>query len=76
MAIAFVDPISAARKSRRDQLAADMKSPDPVTRYKAREKAFNEGFAEMSKSLVAQAKANAKAYQKAVEDGEKFIITY
>ena len=30
----------------------------------------------MSRGLVEQARVNAKAYQKAVEDGEKFTVTY
>ena len=74
MAIAFVDPLSAARQARREKLAAELSSPDPVTRYRAREKAFNEAFSEMGKALIAEAKANAKSYQQAVEDGEKYII--
>ena len=76
MAWAPLDPITAARQAKLARRAADMQSPDPVTRYKARERAFNEAFAEMSRGLVEQARVNAKAYQKAVEDGEKFTVTY
>ena len=76
MAIAFVDPISAARKSRRDQLAADMKSPDPVTRYRAKEKAMNHAFMEISAAMVQQAKANAKAAEQQELEAQRFEREY
>lgn len=76
MAMAFEPPhVTAARCKAKAEWDA-MNSPDPVERWKAKERAFNRGMAQMSDALIAEAKSNAKAYQKAVEDGEKFKITY
>lgn len=63
MALAFVDPISAARAARQEKLAADMRSPDPVTRYKAKEEAINGYAAEFGRAMVAKADQTARAYQ-------------
>ncbi len=74
MAFAYVPPGMAAAMDRAKAERDAMNSPDPVTRYRAKEKAMNRAFMEISAAMVQQAKANAKAYQKAVEDGEKYII--
>ena len=76
MAVANVPPGMAAAMSRAKAERDAMNSVDPVERWKAKERAFNRGMAQMSDALIAEAKSNAKAYQKAVEDGEKFKITY
>ncbi len=64
MALAFVDPISAARAARQEKLAADMRSPDPVTRYKAREAYLSSGAESLGGALVAEARAREKAFQR------------
>lgn len=76
MAFAMIPPHMAAAMNRAKAERDAMNSPDPVERWKAKERAFNRGMAQMSDALIAEAKSNAKAYQKAVEDGEKFNITY
>lgn len=74
MAFAMIPPHMAAAMNRAKAERDAMNSPDPVERWKAKERAFNRGMAQMSDALIAEAKSNAKAYQKAVEDGEKYII--
>ena len=74
MAFAMIPPHMAAAMDRAKAERDAMNSPDPVERWKAKERAFNRGMAQMSDALIAEAKSNAKAYQKAVEDGEKYII--
>lgn len=74
MAFAMIPPHMAAAMNRAKAERDAMNSVDPVERWKAKERAFNRGMAQMSDALIAEAKSNAKAYQKAVEDGEKYII--
>lgn len=74
MAFAMIPPHMAAAMNRAKAERDAMNSVDPVERWMAKERAFNRGMAQMSDALIAEAKSNAKAYQKAVEDGEKYII--
>ncbi len=67
MAIAQVDPFTAARMAKAEKLRADLNSVDPVTRYRAREQAMQEGLTEAGNALAEQAKSNGKIYQKIIE---------
>ena len=67
MAIAQVDPFTAARMNKAEKLRADLNSVDPVTRYRAREQAMQEGLTEAGNALAKQAKANGKHYQRIIE---------
>lgn len=76
MAMAFDPPhVTAARckaKAERDA----MNSPDPVTRYRAKEKAMNRAFMEISAAMVQQAKDNAKAAEKQELEAQRFEREY
>lgn len=61
MAFACVPPGVAAAMSRAKAERDAMNSPDPVERWKAKERAFNRGMAQMGADLVANAKKNAKS---------------
>lgn len=60
MAWAQYDPITQARVNRQKALDAAANSPDPLTRYQAKEAAMYDGMSRLSESLVQQAVANGK----------------
>ena len=62
MATAFQPPHIAAQQAKQADLAQRMESPDPVTRYKAKE-AINGYAAEFGHAMAAQADQTARAYQ-------------
>ncbi len=72
MAIACINPIDAARVDRQLAERAAMNSPDPVERWKAKERAINSAFAEMSSALIADAEKNAKAFRAIEKKTPKF----
>lgn len=72
MAIAGVPPHVAAAMSRAKAEREAMNSPDPVTRYRAKERAFNRAMSEFAGVLVDQAKSNAKIYQAIIESDKKY----
>ena len=71
MAIAQVDPFTAARMNKAEKLRADLASPDPLTRWRARERAVQEGLTEAGNALAKQAENNAKQYQRIINQPEK-----
>ncbi len=60
MAFAQFDPITQARVNRQKALNAAASSPDPLTRYQAKEAAMNDGMSRLGQSLTQQAIANGK----------------
>ena len=75
MAYAAIPPHMAAAMDKAKAERKAMNSPDPVERWKAKERAFNRGIAQMSADLVANAKKNAKAIQE-IEENETYKLTY
>lgn len=60
MAWAQYDPITQARVDRQKALDAAANSPDPVERWRAKERMLYDGFVEMSNGLIKQAIKNGK----------------
>ncbi len=75
MAYASVPPHVAAAMNRAKAERDALSSPDPVERWKAKERAFNRGMAQMSNALIAQAKKNAKEIRE-IEEDETHTTTY
>lgn len=71
MAFADIDPISRAKRERRDQMHADMCSVDPVARYRAREAYMSENMASATNTLMRQAKDTGKAFQRQQESYDR-----
>ncbi len=71
MAVAQVDPFTAARMAKAEKLRADLTSVDPVTRYRAREQAMQEGLTEAGNALAERARINGKQYQRIINQPEK-----
>ena len=63
MAVANVPPGMAAAMSRAKAERDAMNSPDPVTRYRAKEKAMSDYAADYGRAAVAQAKETARQHQ-------------
>lgn len=63
MATAFQPPHIAALQAKQADLAKRMESPDPVTRYKAKEEAINGYAVEFGRAMAAKADQTARAYQ-------------
>ena len=63
MATAFQPPHIAAQLAKQADLARRINSPDPVTRYKAKEEAMSGYAAEYGRAAVTQAKENERRYQ-------------
>ena len=64
MAVANVDPITAARMAKAQKRRADLNSIDPVRRWRAREQGIEDRLEDMGIALVRQAKETGKAYQR------------
>ena len=60
MAWAQYDPITQARVNRQKALDAAVNSPDPVERWKAKERMAFQNMQEQAAGLVTQAQANGK----------------
>jgi len=69
MAWAQYDPITQARVNRQKALDAAVNSPDPVERWKAKERMAFQNMQELAAGLVTQAQANAK--QMELEEKER-----
>ncbi len=76
MAFANVPPGMAAAMSRAKAERDAMNSPDPVTRYRAKEKAMNRAFMGISAAMVQQAKDNAKAAEQQELEAQRFEREY
>ena len=63
MAISYQPPHIAAQQAKQADLARRMKSPDPVTRYRAREEVVSGFSAQFGRAMAAQAEQTARAYQ-------------
>lgn len=75
MAVAMIPPHMAAAMDKAKAERKGMNSPNPVERWKAKERAFNRGMAQMSADLVANARKSAKSVQE-IEEKETYKITY
>lgn len=60
MAFAQFDPITQARVNRQRALNAAANSPDPVERWRAKERMAFQNMQELAAGLVTQAQANGK----------------
>ena len=69
MAWAQYDPITQAKVNRQKALAAAANSPDPIERWKAKERMAFQNMQELAAGLVTQAQANAK--QMELEEKER-----
>lgn len=69
MAWAQYDPITQARVNRQKALDAAANSPDPVERWKAKERIAFQNMQELAAGLVTQAQVNAK--QMELEEKER-----
>lgn len=64
MAVANVPPGMAAAMSRAKAERDAMASPDPLTRYRAREAYLSSGAESLGEALAAEARARGKAFQR------------
>lgn len=71
MAFAAVPPGMAAAMERERAEREALNSPDPVTRYRARERAQNRAFAEFGAALVSGATRNAKAMERQEREAQR-----
>lgn len=71
MAVANIPPHMAAAMDRARAERQAMNSPDPLTRYKAKERAINRAMTEASAAIVQNAQKNAKIIQQ-IEKNESF----
>ena len=71
MAWANLSPPEQAQSEREKSLIRRLNSVDPVTRYNAREEAFSGAMLEASNTLVRQAEANARQFQREQAEYEK-----
>lgn len=76
MAFAYVSPGMAAAMSRAKAERDAMNSPDPVSRYRAKERVFNRDMAQISAAMVQQAQANAKAVERQERETQRFEQEY
>lgn len=76
MAVAMIPPHMAAAMDRAKAERDAMNSPDPLTRYRAKERATNRAFMEISAAMVQQAKANAKAAEQQELEAQRFEREY
>ena len=76
MAFAYVPPGMAAAMDRAKAERDAMASLDPLTRYRAKEKAFNRAFMEIGAAMVQQAKDNAKAAEQQELEAQRFEREY
>lgn len=70
MAISSLPPHIATAMGGAKAEREAMNSPDPVTRYKARQNAADRAFMEFGAALVSDAKKNAKALQRIKESSK------
>ena len=61
MALAFIPPHEAAKQRRKMALNDMLKSPDPITRYRAKETVISDCMTELSGALVRQGVAASEA---------------
>ena len=71
MSVANIPPYMAAAMDRAKAERRAMNSPDPLTRYRARENAINRAMTELSSVLVQNAQKNSKIYQQ-IENNEAY----
>lgn len=76
MAVANVPPGMAAAMDMAKAERDAMNSVDPVTRYRAKEKAMNRAFMEISAAMVQHAKDNAKAAEQQELEAQRFEREY
>ena len=76
MAFAIIPPHMAAAMNRAKAERDAMNSIDPVTRYRAKERAANRAFMEIGAAMVQQAKANAKAAEQQELEAQRFEREY
>ena len=76
MAVAMIPPHMAAAMNRAKAERDAMNSTDPVIRYRAKERAANRAFMEISAAMVQQAKANAKAAEQQEREAQRFEQEY
>ncbi len=73
MAVANIPPHMAAAMDRARAERQAMNSPDPVTRYRAREQAINRAMTEANAVLVQNAHKNAKILRQ-IEKNEAYSL--
>lgn len=76
MAFAAVPPGMAAAMERERAEREALNSPDPVTRYRAKERMQNRAFAEFGAALASEAKRNAKAAERCEREAQRFEQEY
>ena len=75
MAVAMIPPHMAAAMDKAKAERKAKNNPDPVERWKAKERVFNRGMAQMGADLVANARKSAKSVQEN-EKKETYKITH
>ena len=73
MAVANIPPHMAAVMDRARAERQAMNSPDPVTRYRAKEQAIDRAMTETSAVLIQNAKKNAKIFRQ-IEKNEAYSL--
>lgn len=76
MAMAYEPPHVTAARNRAKAERDAMTSPDPVTRYRAKERAANRAFMEIGAAMTQKAKANAKAAEQQELEAQRFEREY
>lgn len=76
MAIAGLPPHEQARLNRKRAEQRALNSPDPVERWKAKERAFNRDMAQISAAMVQQAHENARAMERQEREAQRFEQEY
>lgn len=70
MAFAIIPPHMAAAMNRAKAERDAMNSPDPVTRYHAKERATNRAFMDFGAAMVNEARKSAKTFDQ-ITNSEK-----
>ncbi len=68
MAVANLDPFTAARMAKAQKRRADLNSVDPVRRWRAKQELIQEGLSEAGAALVRQAVDAGKSYQRITQN--------
>lgn len=76
MAVVLLPPHEQARLNRQRAEQRALNSPDPVERWKAKERAFNRDMAQISAAMVQQAQANAKAMERQEREIQRYEQEY
>ena len=76
MAFVNLPPHEQARLNQQRAERAELESVDPVTRYRARERAFNRNMAQVSAAMVQQAQDNAKAMERREREIQRYEQEY